>query len=225
MTFAVLAAAAAFALIYWARFAGRDEGRQPWAGTAVKTASTALLVVAGVLGDAPGLIVFGLVLGAIGDFALSRPGTAAFLAGMAAFAAGHLAYVWAFWTRAAELGFTAPTPGQWAALGVLAGLVLGLGLWLSAKAGDLRLPVLGYAVIIGAMAATVLILPPNAGRKDILLGAGLFLLSDALLALRMFVVTAPKPRLALGLAVWPAYWMGQALILIGSVIYWTFPKV
>ena len=104
-------------------------------------------------------------------------------------------------------------------------LILGLGLWLSSKAGDLRLPVLGYAVIIGAMAATVLILPPNAGRKDILLGAGLFLLSDALLALRMFVVTAPKPRLALGLAVWPAYWIGQALILIGSVIYWTFPKV
>jgi uncharacterized membrane protein YhhN len=197
MTFVLLAAAAAFALIYWVRFAGHDEGSHPMAGTAAKTASTALLAAAGTLANAPELIITGLALGAIGDFALSRPGTAAFLAGMAAFAAGHLAYTWAFWTRAADLGFTAPTPGQWVA----------------------------FAVIIGAMAATVLILPPGAGRKDILLGAGLFLLSDALLALRMFAVTAPKPRLALGLAVWPAYWMGQALILIGSAIYWTFPKV
>lgn len=225
MTFAVLAAAAAFALIYWARFAGRDEGTQPMAGTGFKTGSTALLAAAGTMAQAPELIITGIALGAIGDFALSRPGTPAFLAGMAVFAAGHLAYTWAFWTRAADLGFTAPTPNQWAALAVLAALVLGLGLWLSSRAGDLRLPVLGYAVIIGAMAATVLILPPNAGRKDILLGAGLFLLSDALLALRMFVVTAPKPRLALGLAVWPTYWMGQALILIGSAIYWTSPKV
>lgn len=225
MTFAVLAAAAAFALIYWARFAGREEGTQPWAGTGFKTGATALLAAGGTMAQAPELIITGIALGVIGDCALSRPGKTAFLAGMAAFAAGHLAYVCEFWMRANELGFTAPTNGQWAALAVLAVLVLGLGLWLSSRAGDLRLPVLGYALIIGAMAATVLILPPNAGRKDILLGAGLFLLSDALLALRMFVITAPKPRLALGLAVWPAYWTGQALILIGSVIYWAFPKV
>ena len=47
------------------------------------------------------------VFSAAGDFLLSRPGQKMFLAGMVAFAAGHLAYIAGFWTRASELGFAA----------------------------------------------------------------------------------------------------------------------
>lgn len=224
MPFAFLTLAAVFALIYWTRFAGHEEGAQGWIGSSVKTASTGVLLAAGLADHAPGLILLGLGLGVLGDFALSRPGKPAFLIGMAAFAAGHLAYAGAFWSRAAELGFDAPSAPQWAVLAALATLVLGLGLWLSARAGDLRLPVLTYSILIGLMAATVLILPANEGGAMLTLGAVLFLLSDAALATRMFVVTATGARRMLGLAVWPTYWIGQTLILIGATLYWTFPK-
>lgn len=220
----LVALAAVFALAYQWRFAARDEGGQSWAGSVVKTLSTALLVAAGWAADAPLLIVIGLALGAVGDFALSRPGTASFLAGMAAFAAGHLAYIWAFWTLAATLGFTLPSPLQTALLIGLAAIILPLGLWLSSKAGPLRLPVLGYTLIIGLMAAAALILPPHPGGFATWAGVTLFLLSDTLLALRLFVATAPGPKHLLGLAVWPAYWLGQALILTGSLPYWAFAK-
>ena len=69
----------------------------------MKTASVALLALAGWMLGAPAWIVAGLALGALGDFALARPGTAAFLAGMAAFALGHLAYAGGFLLRSAEI--------------------------------------------------------------------------------------------------------------------------
>lgn len=211
--------AALLALWFWTRFAGRNEDGASWTASAVKTGAVALLMVAGALAHAPWLIVLGLGLGALGDFALSRPGKAWFLAGMAAFALGHLAYVGAFWTRASDLGFAVPSGFQWAGLAMLAAAVLGLGGWLASKAGDLRGPVMVYACLIGLMAAMVVILPPHPGRALLVTGAALFLLSDALLGLRMFVVTAPQARLRLGLAVWPAYWAGQALILMGALAY------
>ena len=191
--------------------------------SAAKTAATAALVAAGLAAQAPALVVLGLALGAAGDFFLSRRGETMFLAGMAAFAGGHLAYVWALWTRAQELGFASPTSGQTASLVALAAIVLTLGLWLSARAGALRLPVMAYALVIGLMAAAALILPANMGHRVIQLGAALFLLSDTLLALRLFVARPGAIR-PLELAVWPTYWLGQALILLGAVLYWELPK-
>lgn len=216
--------AALCALAYQARHAARDEGSHPWAGSVVKTLSTGLLVLAGLGAGSPWLVVTGLALGALGDLALSRPGTASFLAGMAAFAAGHLAYVWALWARAAQLGFTHPNPAQTAALVVLALAILALGLWLSSKAGPLRLAVQGYTLIIGLLAAVSLILPANHGDRIIQAGVILFLTSDTLLALRLFVARDAATKRWLGLAVWPSYWLGQALILLGATLYWGFPQ-
>lgn len=81
-----------------------------------------------------------------------------------------------------------------------------------------------YGLIIGAMAATVLLLPASGGGDIIALGTLLFLLSDTLLALRLFVANSPARQRLLGLAVWPSYWLGQSLILIGALLYWDFPK-
>lgn len=189
--------------------------------SATKTGATLGLAALGLATAAPGLIVLGLALGAAGDFFLSRPGQKMFLAGMAAFAAGHLAYVAAFWARGAALG-QAPLSGHTPALIALGLVVLALGLWLSSKAGPLRLPVLGYALVIGLMAAAALILPLSPGRDLIQAGAALFLLSDTLLALRLFA-SPPAAHKPLDLAVWPAYWLGQALILWGSHSYWAYP--
>lgn len=221
---ALLALAALAALAYQLAFAGRTEGSHSWRGTAVKTLSTALLALAGIAGQAPGLIVAGLALGSAGDLALSRPGTRAFLAGMAAFALGHLAYVVAFVSRSLELGGLAFGPGRVALLGLLAVLLLSTEFWLAPRTGALRWPVRGYGLIIGAMAAAVILLPENPGDRVLQAGAALFLLSDTLLAIRLFVARGEPAKQALGYAVWPAYWAGQALILWGSGPYWAFPK-
>ena len=207
---ALLVLATAAAVIYQIAFAARPEGQHSWTGSAVKMVSTAALALAGLISGAPGLITLGLALGALGDFALSRPGKPAFLAGMAAFAAGHLAYVAAFW------GWRGDTisPLQIVALAALAGLILSTEVWLAPRTGDLRLPVRAYTLIIGAMAALAILLPPTGAR--VAAGATLFIASDTLLALRLFVPRGPASARMLALAVWPAYWGGQVLILWGT---------
>lgn len=225
ISFVLLAAAAGLSLVYLARYAGRPEGQESWGASLTKTAATALLPLAALtdpdFAHSPpmALVLAGLALGALGDFALSRPGTRAFLAGMAAFAAGHLAYVAAFSLQAAEDGFAGPTQGQILALFALAAVVLPLGLWLSARAGALRPAVIGYALVIGLMAGFALMLPPGPGVAVQQAGVALFLLSDTLLALRLFRTSDPRRRKVLALAVWPSYWIGQALILLGTGLH------
>lgn len=200
---AAIALAAATAVAYGAGWC--------WQGSSVlksalKTVATLALAVAAWSLGAPWLVTLGLALGAAGDLALSRPGQAAFLLGMAAFAAGHLAYAGAF--LAAGHGLPAPLP----ALAVIA-LGLSTELWLAPRTGTLRAPVRAYVAVITAMALAALTLPGAAWAA--LLGAGLFLASDLLLAVEIFVRPPPAPR-ALSRAVWAAYWSGQALICLGA---------
>lgn len=193
--------AAGFAVIYGLRHAGAAPS---WAGSIAKTASTALLAIAAIIADAPVLLILGLALGSAGDFALSRPGQSAFLAGMGAFAAGHLAYVALMWTPAGA--------GNIWPLGlVMLGLAVSTEVWLIPRTGDLRWPVRAYVLIITLMALAALSLPPDQTVTRI--GAALFVLSDLLLAIHLFVA----PRRWLALTLWPAYWSGQALILAGNL--------
>lgn len=218
-----LTAGAALALIYLWQIGRGKPAEGHMLRSLVKTGSVLALALEGLGGPAPLMILAGLTLGATGDYFLSRPGQKLFLAGMAAFAAGHLAYVAAFWMRMADLGVTAPSLPQGLALAALLLLVLILGLWLSSRAGDLRLPVFAYAMVIGLMAASAVLLPHGPGVTTLQAGVALFLLSDTLLALRLFIAPA-KARWPLDLAVWPTYWLGQALILAGASLYWPFPK-
>jgi uncharacterized membrane protein YhhN len=208
---ALVAAGTAAAAVWEWRHVARPEP-VPLTGALLKAGAVAALAVAGLVLGAPAAVVAGLALGAAGDFALARPGDRWFLAGMALFAAGHLAYAAAF------LGLGAGWPG-WPvllALGLLAGST---EVWLSPRTGALRWPVRGYVVLIVAMAALAAALP--AGRGWLVLGAALFVASDLMLAVERFVLAArpaedPLRRL-LALALWPAYWGGQALILAGSL--------
>ena len=208
MIAALWALAALAALWFWAAHAGRGESAT---ASIVKTASTAALALAGLASGAPGGIVAGLALGAVGDFALSRPGTRWFLAGMAAFAAGHLAYALAFLTAFGPV--SAPGPVAWAMLAAIAALVLSTEFWLAPHTGALRWPVRGYALVIGAMAAAAVLLPPGMGVVQA--GVALFLASDVILALRMFRLKGETARLRASRTLWPAYWVGQALIVWG----------
>jgi uncharacterized membrane protein YhhN len=113
---------------------------------------------------------------------------------------------------------------QMGALLGLALLMLSTEVWLAPKAGVLRWPVRGYVVVIGTMAAVAILLVENTGVGVLRLGAALFVLSDMLLALRLFVVTGPKAQRALSLMLWPAYWLGQVLLILGANGYGAFPK-
>jgi uncharacterized membrane protein YhhN len=205
-------------VIYWLAYCTLD--RQPMAASIIKTASIGLLAVASLATPSLWPISLGLACGALGDFALSRPGTRAFLAGMAAFALGHLAYALAFLAQGAQIGFTAPSLTQITLGLTIIALVASTELWLAPRTVDLRAPVRAYGLIIGLMALTCLILPAHPGQITLRIGVALFVISDALLALRLFIVADPRLKTLLSALLWPAYWLGQALIFIGAGSYW-----
>ena len=199
---ALLICAALLAGLYEIAFCWRGAS---WPKSLIKTASVAALALAAPGFAAPPLIVAGLALGAIGDFFLSRPGDRAFLAGMGAFAAGHLAYAAEFWSQG-------PLPPLVPALALLA-LAATTEIWLAPRTGALRWPVRIYVVVITLMALAAMTL--GADRQIALLGAVLFVASDLLLSLDLFVAKSPALKRALSHVLWAAYWSGQALILLG----------
>ncbi len=202
ITTALLLFAALLAALYGIIFCWREAS---WPKTLVKTGSVAALALAAPGLSAPLLIVAGLAMGAVGDFLLSRPGEKAFLAGMGAFAAGHLAYAAEFWT-----------PGMLPPVGpslLLLALAASTEFWLAPRTGGLRWPVRAYVAVITLMALAALTLGP--GRQVALLGAILFVASDLLLSLDLFVVNTPLLNRLFSHSLWAAYWSGQALILLG----------
>lgn len=197
----ILAFAAAMALLYAVRFSHAGPSR---AKTITKTLSVALLALAALAAGVPPLITFGLALGALGDLFLTLRGEKAFLCGMAAFAAGHLAYAAAFVAAGGGL------PG-WPVLAALIALGASTEVWLAPFTGALRWPVRGYVLVILIMAAAAFSLPIGL----VTLGAALFVLSDFILALDLFRYGPERANTWRARALWAAYWSGQALILLG----------
>jgi uncharacterized membrane protein YhhN len=108
-------------------------------------------------------------------------------------------------------GASAALPG----LAILGLLGASTEVWLAPRTGGLRWPVRGYVLVILMMMAAALTMP--AGRWPVLAGAGLFLVSDLILALELFVLRHAAWKAAAGRILWPVYWAGQALILAGSL--------
>lgn len=197
--------AAALAALYLLRFAAAAAS---WPKTAVKTLSVALLAAIALRAGAPLSLSLGLMLGALGDFCLSRPGRGMFLAGMAGFAAGHLAYLALF------LGLGAGAPPLLPALALL--LVVGAAvLWIAPRAEGMVAPVRGYIVVIAAMTLAALGLP---GAPRLVFGALVFVASDFVLALLLFVLAPGRGARAAAFLVWALYWPAQALILAGGLL-------
>ena len=218
---AVLALCAA--VVYGLRFATREE--KGWLGAAVKTASTGFLALAVVLAAAGGgawfwLVPLSLALGALGDLCLALKGERLFLAGVGAFGLGHLAYTGGFLLRSGALGFDGVSGAEGLALAVLLALLVSTEVWLAPRTGGLRGPVRGYVALIGLMGVAAVLLPDAPGQGVLRAGAALFILSDLMLAVEMFVARDPGLRRGLALALWPAYWGGQALIAWGALAFW-----
>jgi uncharacterized membrane protein YhhN len=173
-----------------------------------KTAASALLVLLALDRCSPGdrfatLIVIALALCAVGDVLLL--GQRGLDAGLAAFLAGHLAYLAAFHSALPFAGWS-PLP-----LLPLAALGLGAIAWLWPHLGRRRLAVVLYVVAITAMVwgATATTLA-GVVRWTAAPGAVLFELSDLAVARHRFVRAGFANR-ALGL---PAYYLGQLLLVL-----------
>jgi uncharacterized membrane protein YhhN len=197
--------AALLAVLYLLLFCYRGPS---WPKSIVKTLSVLLLAVVVALSGGPFWLIAALTLCAAGDYFLSRGSEATFMAGVGAFAAGHLAYVVAFLTHdAADLSRIADHGVVVTALALFGLIMAGL---LFSRAGSLRFAVLGYIPVILSMALAALALPMVGPLALILPAALSFLLSDTVLSLEEFVLPEGHGlHRILPFVVWPTYWLAQ----------------
>jgi uncharacterized membrane protein YhhN len=148
-----------------------------------------------------------LALGLLGDIFLTLPRDR-FVAGLAAFLVGHLAYIAGFHAAGVPVG----TTGLW-----LAVLLVPLALALlpiirgARRAGHQELagPIIVYSLVISAMVASALAGPSRLAA----VGALLFIASDGLIGFQRFVGN----RRWMGLAVIVTYHLGQAGLVLSLV--------
>ena len=184
-----------------------------WPRSIIKTIPLLVFSLAAYLGGGSAYLVAGLFLSALGDFGLSRDGDAPFLYGLSAFALAHILYILHFLGLSGAPIFEAFSTATIPAL-ILVGLMISTELWLAPHTAALQWPVRIYVVIIGVMGLAALALPFGL----LVVGAGLFILSDVILAINLFRMTDAHPyRQVAGYAVWGFYIAGQALILLGGL--------
>ncbi|MEE9453978.1 MAG: lysoplasmalogenase [Paracoccaceae bacterium] len=157
----------------------------------------------------PVLLTGALMFCAVGDYFLSLDDDRYFGAGLSAFMVGHLCYIAQFF-ELRELEPNDITLWYIGAVLVYALLISGF-LW--RKIGQFRTPVLLYIGVITVMALLSLSLY---GKWLITLAAFMFVISNTILAVRMFVFGGVHPKAELMSAlVWWSYILAQVLIFIG----------
>lgn len=209
LSWVLLAIAGAVALVdWWAVFAERRSVRL-WAkpGALVVLIGVALALEPTVDSGIRTAMVIGLLLSLAGDVFLLFD-ERFFIAGLASFLAGHIAYV---------VGLQlAPTSVPWFLVGLLVVAVsiatIGRRIVTGVAAGDhrgLTGPVVAYLVVISAMVVSAF------GTTDAwaIAGAGLFYVSDATLAWNRFL----ELRRWGPLAVMVTYHLGQAGLVLWLV--------
>jgi len=168
------------------------------------TLGIAVLALAADAGHAGTLTVIALVLCLAGDVAL-LPAVDRFVAGLAAFLVGHVVFVASFVVRGLDrlaLGGVALIAA--ALLIATVGNVIVRGATASSR--SLRRPVLGYLIVIAAMAAVGW----ATGDPLVIAGSTAFVVSDAVLGWRQFV----RPVRAGGLVVMATYHLALGLLAL-----------
>ena len=206
----VLAVSAVIAAILAIRAHYLEESRR-WQVYAFKPLAT-LLILALALSLSPArpeyqwAVAAGLLFSTAGDVFLMLPRDR-FVAGLASFLVAHLCYVWAFGIGVSFAG----KPLLWLPYFAAGGMVVAL-IWPGLKPA-LRAPVTLYVIVIAVMAGQA------AERWQVLgsavalaaaIGAGLFVASDAVLAIDRFRWHFRAAR-AVTLA---TYWTAQLLIAL-----------
>jgi len=219
--------------LIWAGLLGSSfGGERPSAGeqqTKVRRlASSLTLVAAAVLLAINGrgiiylwLIAAGMSLGLIGDLFMARllPLRKAEMGGMAAFGLGHIAYIGAI-SRFSPVDNLTGQPVFW--LGWLLWLILGsLGwygvVWRGQTAGLLHKLALPYTLLLASTAGVGMGLALVDGRfLPLAIGGALFLLSDLLIALRLF---RGNQQPHLNDLIWLTYGPAQMLIVFNGWLF------
>jgi len=157
------------------------------------------------------IIIVGLLFGALGDVLLEYSDET-FLFGLIAFLLGHIFYIIAFLSdsRRPALGY--------AVFAYLYGVAIYGLLYQAGNLGEMALPVMIYILVITTMVwrAAARLGAPAANPKSVkagLWGALLFLISDSLLAISLFVT----PFFMSGTIVILTYWLGQLGITLAAV--------
>lgn len=154
------------------------------------------------------VVAFGLVASAAGDALLDIKG--AFIAGMAAFAVAHIAYIFALVREHRRLDPLVAIPF----------LLWGAGLFFYVRAGlggPLVIPVAVYAVILSAMmwrAAARYSMNRTGIALIGLAGAVLFGFSDSIIALRL----SGASFTGMSAVILTTYWIGQAGIAASFIV-------
>lgn len=152
----------------------------------------------------------------LGDIFLMNEGEQYFIAGLAAFLLAHLNYI-VFFSRLRRKSIRRPwNPYVIAILAFYTGL---LYFFLSSHLNNtLQIPVFVYALVIATMFAAAYHAFPDQqagiGRWCVI-GAGLFIISDSLLAINSFV----QPFKAAGLLIMVTYMVAQWAIVKGAITY------
>ena len=146
------------------------------------------------------LAALALFLCAAGDVLLEI----VFVAGMAAFALGHIVYIFCFLQWGRVLG---PNKRDYPVAGIVVLVSLAMLGWMLPGMGDLMIPALIYQAIITVMVATAMVVKaPMLAR----LGAVIFMVSDTLIAIGKFTDTGVPPG-----SVWITYAGAQIMIAWG----------
>lgn len=197
-------------------YAFTQDGMPSWRRTVVKTAPVLLLAILSLVEGGPWLLTAGLVASAAGDAALSRDGERPFLAGLAAFLLAHILYVVLFLNLWGNADIFAAEP--WRALAVIVLIVFCVSMLrrlMPTLQRTMLLPVLAYVAAITAMGIAAFGVPGGLVSA----GAALFIASDAILAVRKFLLAEDSPhRTWSGLAVWILYYAAQLLIALAFLL-------
>jgi len=149
------------------------------------------------------VLVAGLGLAALGDVLLIPKNEKAFLGGLGAFLAGHVAYAIAFWMRGVDAAVTL------ASLGLFGLLAVPVVRWLwPSVARPMRGPVAAYVLVITSMVAIAAGAAFRNGASWLLLGALAFYASDLAVARDQFV-KREFPNRAWGM---PLYFYAQMIL-------------
>jgi uncharacterized membrane protein YhhN len=159
-----------------------------------------LWVLAALGSSAPRALVLGLVFATVGDIAID----VRFEAGIAGFLVMQVCYIVGFIGLGAVRGLRA----RWPIAAIYAAIWLAVNIGLGPSFGDLQVPVAIYSLAICVMAALAAAVSSRVG-----IGAALFLLSDALIAVGEADLDFPGR----GLLIMPTYLAGQYLIATGWV--------
>jgi uncharacterized membrane protein YhhN len=212
--FAVIAAV--LGLVYQVWFCRRPPSS---AKTVIKTLSVALLALVAVFVDAPIWLILALVFCAFGDMFLSRDGEQNFLFGLVSFAIGHVFYILTFLKEPrSDVSIVWDIPWILLAFFLIAlGVVMAKVLW--SRTGNLRGPVAAYSAIIVLMGLSALSLN-SYGLSLVFIGATMFIISDIILSVELFLVPEDHPVKGLtSTLIWMFYWLGQATILTGVGLF------